>query len=254
MSNTYLSTAFEIRGDAADLDRFTALTAFIDMLFEEGRTSPPEAPAVLLDLLPDIAAGPLEAEDAIAKLSEMLEHEVQGPTCAKLVRATPTIIDVSGEHSPDVDLLAACIRLTCPSALPMGFTFAITSDRPGADAFGGGYLVVSKYGVDGMNVGARMEAELAALRRETALSEIQQVALNAYDTYGEIRMIAEDAGTHRLPVMIKNGEVGDSLVLFILNEASDAEDDFEEGARMMERAAEQLNDVAEALRARSESA
>lgn len=248
MSNTHLITAFEISAEPEELDRLVALVGLIDALEDDRRKEDPEIPAILADAFPQLA----ENDDLGSALTCLLEARIDGPISVVMRRSTPTLLDVSGRHSPDVDLLGACIRATCPSALPMGFTFAVVSDRPEIDPCGGGYIVVSRYGVDGMNAQARMEAEVHALRQEKPLTQVQQAAFDAYDDNGEFAMIADGAHEHRLKTMIKDGTLGDTLPLFIINEASDAGDDFEEAADMMDRAADQLTTVADALRAKAE--
>lgn len=248
MSNTYLTTAFEVSAKPEELDRLVALVGLIDRLEDDRRKEDPEVPAILAEAFPQI----VNNDDLGSALTCLLEARIEGPISVLMRRSTPTLLDVSGRNSPDVDLLGACIRITCPSALPMGFTFAVVSDRPEIDPCGGGYIVISRYGVDGMNAQARMEAEIHALRHEKPLTQVQQAAFDAYDDNGEFAMIADGAHEHRLKTMIKDGTLGDTLPLFILNEASDAGEDFEEAADMMDRAAEQLTKVGEALRERAE--
>jgi hypothetical protein len=246
MSNTYLRTSFSIEAEAAELDLLAALVGFVDAVADESGDAPdPALPDELAAAFPELAS----STGLRAALEDVIDAPIDGPLCISLKRETPTLMDLVGEQSPDVDALAGCIRATCRSALPLGFTFAITSDRPQAGAFNGGYMIVSEHGVEGINAATRMQEELQALRADGPLTPVQQVALDAYDDDGSIGILRDGAGRHRTDRMAKDGTLGDAMVLFILDECSDAGDDFAEAARMMEGAAEQLRDVADALHA-----
>lgn len=245
MANTYLKTSFSIEAEAVELDRLTALVALADSV-AEGSAGADEA--VIVDVVAEAFPWLVESTELRANLEEIIGAPLDGPLCITLNRQTPTLLDLMGEHSPDLDALCGCIRATCASALPIGFTFAVTSDRPEAGAFNGGYMIVSEHGVEGMNAATRMQEDLQAMRREAPLSSVQQAAIDAYDRDGDLATIRNGAGQERTIKLLRDGEYSDTLALFVLIECSDAGDDPQEAARMMEGAAEQLSDVAIALR------
>ena len=248
MADQRVATSLTVEAPRDQLELLVALGGVVDAVALD---EIPTVPATVAAAFPTLVVDG-DREGALrAALVDLLEESVDGALDVAFSFDGDASLDVVGEEAPNVGLLAACIRICCPAALPMGFTFAATSDRPTAGAFSGGWMLVTAAGVMGSNATSTLERLLADIRSAPVLDPVQRVAHDVYaigNDFGVDTDLMSDA-----EIQEASGQriLHDGLLPFIVAEASDAGGDFEEAARMMDSAAAQLGRVADALRAPS---
>lgn len=240
MPNSYVKTSFELRGTPSELDLLVDVDGAIERMLSGEKFF---LSGAILSAFP-----PSDGNAPNSGFLEAFGH-MAAPLCVKLERNAPDMLSIYSSESASVDDLGEAIRRCCPSSLPFAFIFGVDCDRPLAGAYSGGYILITKDSVGGVNADAMAAAALADARANAPLSDVQRVALEAYDQDGSIMYILDGGGQRDLRRVTYDGTLGDELPLFIAGEAHDANGDFAEAADMMERAARDLETVADALRA-----
>jgi hypothetical protein len=157
-------------------------------------------------------------------------------------------ISIYGMENAEVAALGEVIRLTCPSALPMSFSYSYNASKPIEGAFGGGLVMITKDGVDLENTSTMADQFDTETSQDEPLSDLMKEGLAAYDgEHGDVAAMTDGLGYNAIKRMAFEGRLGDYLAMFVLTELHDAGDDAGEAADMMRRAAEQLEDVAAAM-------
>ena len=244
MANSYIKTAFDLAASSEELDLLEEAMKAFDASVDDQPFAPSRRLAETL--------GTPDATDAAALFGPVIETPAAGLDLT-VRRESETLLSISGTQHASVEDVAQLIRLCCPSALPFAFSFCVDQDKPNANGYGGGYVTITAAGVGGINVDLEAHSIVRRLRADQPLDQLMKDAIEAYDDDGLLWDNVRNA-TYEEAKRIIVEEPNDTLSLFILTEMHDAKGDYEEGARMLETAAEQLQRLADSLRAKSEAA
>jgi hypothetical protein len=248
MSQSSLQTSFDIEAPEPEIALILEAIAAIQAIDagEEPTISDALHAAFLQDGhdAEDRLQGLREIHDSTGGVSLMVSTEredEEGP------------LSIYGMENAEVAALGEVIRVTCPSALPMCFSYAYSDDKPHTGAFGGGVVMITADGVDIENSTMQELRFLKETKDDVALTDLQREALLAYDgEHGDTLARIEGLGFNGIKRLAYDNILQDGLALFVLGETSDAGGDPEEAARMMRSAAEQLETVANAMDAIAE--
>lgn len=250
MSQSILQTSFELDASESEIALILEAIAALDAI-ESGAE-----PAISNELHAAFHQETHDGSDRLQGLREIVESTGGTSLLVKAEREGdegPLLI--FGMENAEVAALGEVIRVTCPSALPMSFTFSFSDDKPNAGAFGGGVVMIHPDYVDIENTTTATTRFIEETTKDVPLTEMQKLALEAYDgEHGDTLLRIEDRGYNAVKRMAYDGQLADGLALFVLGEVSDAGEDPEEGARMMRSAMDQLEDVAIALEQMAEDA
>lgn len=236
MANLYTKTSFTLSATEDELDLLTEAFEASDALA-----------AGIVDFRASeafLAAFPLSKEgEPLSGLAVALEGTSGCSLNVTLERDSETKLSIYGDENVETWAVGELIRVCCKSALPFGFVYNNDCDRPIADSYNGGYVLVTEEGVTGQNIAAIAEQEIALAADEQPLSDLQTRALKAYDDDGRIAFLLQGMGHKAAMAFSKTQEMGDLLWAFILAETHDASDT-SEAASMLRTAARQLEELA----------
>lgn len=242
MSQSSLQTSFVVKAPEAEIAILLEAIAAIESI-DAGNE--PEISDALHAALQQEGHDP---EDRLQAVREIHDSTGGVPLMVSTQRDDDGQVSIYGMENAEVAALGEVIRLTCPSALPMSFSYSYNASKPIEDAFGGGLVMITRDGVDLENTSTLADQFDKETSQDQPLSDLMKRGLAAYDgEHGDTGVMTEGMGYNAIKRMAYEGRLGDYLAMFILTELHDAGDDAEAAADMMRRAAEQLEDVAAAM-------
>lgn len=242
MSQNSLQTSFVVKAPEAEIAILLEAIAAIESI--DAGNEPEISDALHAALLQEGH----DQEDRLQAVREIHDSTGGVPLMVSTERDDDGRVSIYGMENAEVAALGEVIRLTCPSALPMSFSYSYNASKPIEGAFGGGLVMITKDGVDLENTSTLADQFDEETSQDQPLSDLMKQGLAAYDgEHGDAGVMTEGMGYNAIKRMAYEGRLGDYLAMFILTELHDAGDDAEEAADMMRRAAEQLEDVAAAM-------
>lgn len=242
MSQSSLQTSFVVKAPEAEIAILLEAIAAIESI-DAGNE--PEISDALHAALQQEGHDP---EDRLQAVREIHDSTGGVPLMVSTERDDDGQVSIYGMENAEVAALGEVIRLTCPSALPMSFSYSYNASKPIEGAFGGGLVMITRDGVDLENTSTLADQFDKETSQDQPLSDLMKRGLAAYDgEHGDTGVMTEGMGYNAIKRMAYEGRLGDYLAMFILTELHDAGDDAEGAADMMRRAAEQLEDVAAAM-------